>query len=264
MRVGRIPGGVIAAAALAYALANVVSNMWLLPSSSLAAIKTSTGGIVTGTLLGEILGIALVGPVLWLGGVRVRDLGLHRRDLPAGLAAYVFLFALTQLALIAAALSAGTELQPGAALVAPVGVTFGLVSGQVFGNALVEEAFYRGFVFRQLALRWPAWKAALAAALIFALSHLPNRLVFGQRSGLPLPLDLAGLFAWAVFYAYVYWRCENLFIVIAMHALWNIPVPLVAAPGPPQVYFLIPLALLVVWLELTARRRAARASARAA
>src|SRR5271165_1827650 len=73
---------------------------------------------------------------------------------------------------------------------------------------IVEEMMFRGLLFAALAQWLPAWLAALASSLVFALWHQePYRI---------LPLTIMGLG-----FAYIYYRSGTLWAPIAAHAFNN-------------------------------------------
>lgn len=90
---------------------------------------------------------------------------------------------------------------------------------------LVEEVFFRGFLYRQLDERagWGFWPAAIVSGVIFGLAHLSLNEI------LALDLDANDLLtvlitgAGGVFYAWLFRRWGfNLWIVIALHAFMNL------------------------------------------
>jgi TctA family transporter len=77
--------------------------------------------------------------------------------------------------------------------------TLGFLVAMLVGIPLYEEVAFRGFLFPQLylklggAYRARLWVAAIISALLFALMHLPNRMLVREMAGtapggrLPLP-----------------------------------------------------------------------------
>lgn len=84
-------------------------------------------------------------------------------------------------------------------------VTFLLV---VVVAPVVEEVFFRGFLFRALAQRLGFWVAAAASAALFSVAHLD--------AALAGPAFLSGIvFAW------VYWRAGSLWPAVLAHTSQN-------------------------------------------
>jgi len=88
-------------------------------------------------------------------------------------------------------------------LVVPIAALLALVFAPV-----MEEAFFRGFVFSALRSRWGVFWAALASGFLFSALH------FDVGSLLPFAI-IGALFAWAYVYS------GSLFASIAAHFLFN-------------------------------------------
>lgn len=238
-------GAVLAAALLVWIAADIPIYLWLFRSPGVAAIGLATHGLVTATLLAYALSAALIAPVLWLGGLTPAQIGLRAADVPLGAAVLAGAWLLLQGALLVAALIAGDGIHAGVTLLAPPGDVAGNAIAQLFGTTLVEEAFYRGFVLRQLLLRTTRWRAIVLSAIIFMLSHIVNRVWLGMDP-LAMAGDLAGVFGGGLLAAWIYVRTENLFIGVALHFLWNDPLPLVGLPFPAQWLVSVPFAAVIV------------------
>lgn len=82
----------------------------------------------------------------------------------------------------------------------------------LFGGAvvapLVEEIFFRGFVFAGLRRRWTWQKAALVSAGLFALAHF-------------LPTSILPIFILGLIFAFLYQASGSLWPAILMHMLTN-------------------------------------------
>ena len=130
-------------------------------------------------------------------------------------------------------------------------------------NALIEEAGWRGFLLPQLYLRLSTRMdtrrrlilAMFGAQVLFALMHIPNRLL-DQRLALDeLLLSLAFVFVLGVFFAGIYLRTGNLFLAIGVHALFNTPTVLFTPVLPSQVILgALTILVLVAWPRLTIHR----------
>lgn len=96
---------------------------------------------------------------------------------------------------------------PDTALESPLVLPIVAVLALVFAPVM-EETFFRGFVFGALRSRWGAVWAAIASGLLFALLHF--------NPGSIIPFTLIGvLFAWAYLYS------GSLFAAVAAHFLFN-------------------------------------------
>jgi hypothetical protein len=82
----------------------------------------------------------------------------------------------------------------------------------LFGGAIVapivEEIFFRGFVFTGLQGKWTWSKAALASAGLFALAHL-------------LPTAVLPIFVLGLIFAFLYQNSGSIWPAILMHMLTN-------------------------------------------
>jgi membrane protease YdiL (CAAX protease family) len=157
----------------------VFSNTWF------DRLVRATGGLVTDTLLVNLVGIPLLvgGIALGLGRLRPTDIGLRRADLPLALVVLLALWLATQAVALALAWTTGSVVpHPSWAHRGTLGV-LGLLLAQVLGNGLLEEIGYRGFLLPQLHHRLgrvvaPRFRLAAAVAVsqaLFAAAHAPNR-----------------------------------------------------------------------------------------
>jgi membrane protease YdiL (CAAX protease family) len=86
------------------------------------------------------------------------------------------------------------------------------------------------------------------AAILFSLSHLPNRWVKEDEHGGLLVADLAWLVLSGLMFTFMYIRTGHLEVAIGFHALWNVPLPVIAAPLVDHgAIFAVTVVLLIVW-----------------
>jgi membrane protease YdiL (CAAX protease family) len=225
-----------------------------------------TNNLIQATLLASLLvGAAVIGGVIFAyARLAPADVGLMRAQLPVGMAYTLGLWVLTQAINGLAGLIATGQLQFNAAWTeAGATVLLGALLAQVAGNALIEEAGWRGFLLPQLYLRLSARLgrgrglilAVLGAQLLFALMHIPNRLLNERLAPGELLLSLAFVFVLGIFFAGIYLRTGNLFLAIGIHALFNTPTALFAPVLPAQaVLGALTLLVLVAWPRLTVQR----------
>lgn len=227
---------VIVAMLAAYATWAMLLWVWLFPSRVPAIVVHATHGLVGPTLLASGIGVAIAFAILCgMGRLRARDLGLSRRGVVVGVIATAGCWAIAQLVLVVAALVGGDGVVASPALARDNGSE---LLGQLFGNAFHEEVVMRGFLFVQLVLiarRFTtprtAWVAgALVAAMVFAVSHVPNRWISFDLHGAALAQNLMWLTWNGLALSIVYARTGHLEVAIGFHSLWNTPLPLFAAP----------------------------------
>jgi membrane protease YdiL (CAAX protease family) len=240
-----------------------------------AAMPRVTGGLAQPTLVGAgaCALVVIAGLTTW-GRLSFADIGWRRSTLRRGLAVAAALWIAQQaVELVAGLVTAGSV------RVAPLwtsdawGAAIGVLLGQAFGSAPLEETFFRGFLLVQLraklerSFRRPA--LAVGAALVvsqlaFALYHLPNLVLIPNAQVGSGPLAIAvqvGLdFAIGLVFAGLYLRTGNLFLVMGVHALQNAGTSLVAPTIDPALVVLL-LAALAFLLTFAPRATALGAGA---
>ncbi len=233
----------------------------LFAGGMLTPLARATNGLINRTLLANAAALLLVvGLVIMrLGGMRARDLGLVPSKLGVAALCTVALWLVVQATevVIEFAVHGQVALDPTWSRYGVLPV-FGVLIGQLFGNALYEEIVYRGFLFAQLVVhfrnRWGSQgRRAVVVALVvsqglFAVRHIPIRLYNGSAP-VDLLFDLPIVMAIGTLFALLYLRTGNLFLVIGVHALIDASTPVVAstviAPHLLVVLFAL-VALLVI------------------
>jgi CAAX protease family protein len=263
-----VRGGVLVGVIVALAGALALNWNVVLASRGVSHLASATGGLVQPTLVSSAVTALLVGGVLVASGVSLRELGLRCLDLPRALTVLVVVFGALQLAAVIAVLWSGDHLVLARRDAA---TAVGMLGAQLLGNAPVEEAVFRGLLLRQLLLRarlrdgiGSVVTATAAAAILFALWHIPVRIHEGYR-GLDLIASLVIAALGGALVSYVYVRSGNLLIVVVLHGLFNDPLTFVVSPLSPQSpqWILCGLAIgVIVWIERAARRGAARRAAK--
>lgn len=253
---------IIFAFLIAHLVLTIIVNLGLFAGNAFRPLASATGGVVTGSLVVNLflLGVLVVVLILRIGRLRPYDVGLIRRNVLPGAGAALLLWAAAQaIHLLVGWFNNGSiALHPDWTMVG-AGALVGLLLSQIIGNALFEEIAYRGFLFPQLYLQlqrrlrspWARlFVALLVSQVLFALSHIPNRLYLGMSFS-DLLLDQVMLLGWGVLYALLYLRTDNLFFVVGIHALGNAPTTLFATipalDGAGASLLIYGLAVLVVF-----------------
>ncbi len=208
----------------------------------LTALSAATASLVQPTLVANALVLALIVGVGLNGWCRIplRQLGWRYADFLRALGILVVWVVLWQLCLGAMAWWAHGALPDARPTRVFSTQLVGRLIGQLFGNALYEETFFRAFLFSQFFLllsqkttrRRAIVGAALASQVIFALSHLPNRLLLGKMdSAAALVADQRALFLFGLIMLLLWWRLHNLWLVVGLHAVNNAPFSLFQFEG---------------------------------
>lgn len=241
----------LASVILANAVVTTWCNVWFFRYSVLRPIESHSMGLITPTLLANgLLILAILVALLRFGfGLRFCEMGLCARKFRLSLKVVIVLFLSAQLlCLLLQFVNCGKFELRNDLSVAWFLACIGELIGQLFGNAFFEEVFFRGVLFTQLIrlfgasatsssgstlgsskhstaeypnCSWKAvWLAAISSGSIFALQHLPNRLMAGTSVG-KLVVEMAGLTVAGVFFAFIYRRTGNIWTSIAFHAMAN-------------------------------------------
>lgn len=221
-------------------------------------LEVATAGVVSPIVLAGLIEVVLlVGVVMvWIGGLRLRDLGLSWDHVPNAVIIAILVWGGVQAVLSGFAVSAQFEPALNPELTYGPERFSGKLLEATLGSAFIEEVMYRGFLVPQLYLLARAWtpsrklQAAIALGLpqlYFGLNHIPAALRMG------LPSDEAVAYVVLVvlvgfLFAALYLRTGNLFVAIAAHALVNNPMPVVIAGPDPSLLALVGVCvLLLAW-----------------
>ena len=255
----------------AHFVLTAIVNLVFFAGNTFRPLASATGGLFTGSLLANLIFIAalVLAIILAIGGLRLYDVGLIRRNvLPAIVYTFLLWGAAQFIHLLAGLLTNGEIMTNPDWTIYGAGFMIGLLLTQIFGNALFEEIAYRGFLFPQLYLRLTSlreypWKrfalALVISQLAFALSHIPNRIYLGMTGG-DIAVDLLMLVGWGVLYTLLYLRTDNLFLVVGVHALGNTPTtlfataPVLTGAGASMLIYLLAVTATFLYPMLRAQR----------
>ena len=229
-------------------VALVLMNNLFIPSKIWSLPFALTAGLLHPTFQANVPFLAMLWGLFTWGGVGLRELGLRHEDLPAACGGTLFVWILLQLtsALSLPRLALSSDWQGRA-----VFLSLGELGGQLLGNALSEEVLWRGFLLVQglmlfaalgrrdaaasssgdvvaIRVRQTTWPqlivAAFFAASMFALFHVPNRIMKGAYA---TPGDVYRdqwfLMMAGVWFGWFYLRTGNLLLTVGLHSLVNQP-----------------------------------------
>ena len=259
---------------VAYAGATLVVSTVLFQgriSEMLGWLYAATGFLIQSALVGGLVGLAIVGVIFFgVGRLRGSDVGWGVAELWMGLLVTLgFWIAMNGVLVMLAVFSGGVFLDEAWQRRGATAVAGGL-AGQLLGNALVEETLFRGFLLPQFYLKAAtAFRrgtalaiAVVGSSLLFAVSHIPNRLFIQGLTGSELMWDQGGVFLLGLVFATVYLVTRNLFVAVGLHALVNEPTLVIRASNEDAVYAvwggLTVLLLLTWWLAVVACNRTRR------
>ena len=194
-------------------------------------------------LLGEAIltkaaGFLLVAGYVWASGRRLRDIGLHTRNLGKALLigglSFGGLYALAYAAQMILLSATGQE---PSLILSAVDPKTGMSGGLLFGiwllsanlvNSAMEDGLFRGAMIRHFLLRFSGWGAILLQAGLFAVWHLswPARSLLDgdatlSQAGFEALSLLVATFIAGIAYGYVYLKTDSLWSPFVAHAINN-------------------------------------------
>lgn len=222
--------------------------------------------LILGTLINWIDMFVIVGIVLFrVGRLRPSDVGWSVASCGRAMLVTLGFWVAMQPGLALFTLVKREELQWNDAwsLWGP-GYLLGTLLSQLLGNALLEETLYRGFLLPQFYLKTSGVcrksvalaLAVLGSTLLFALTHLPDQIIFRGRSVDDLLVPQCKLILQGLSYCAVYLVTRNIFVAVGLHSLFNQParlLPVPFSPGVEMVWYSLVAILLLAWP--LARRR---------
>lgn len=206
-------------------------NLVVFPAGWFDPLSGATEGLINGTLQAYLVFFLVMG-FIWRKkcGFGLGDLALHRSKLLMGLIVLVVAYAFQQIT----PLLHGQELKFASWWETRSSWILGdFFGGQLLGNSLYEEVFFRAFLISQLTLlmrrrlNWGFYKCLISSIilsqLIFALVHVPNRIysLGPEYDWQEFLYDQRMLFAVGILMSIIFLLTNNLFIPIGIHAMAN-------------------------------------------
>lgn len=198
-------------------------------------ISSLTNGWIGATLSANLIGLLVEVGFFLLVIVKVHpgELGLRKKKLLPGLMGFLLFWFAIHLINLGVNLFTGSRIVFNDNLTQYPSDLIGGLLGQLFGNALLEEIIFRGFLFVQIFLLCSKIKrhsSRVTAAMfisqsIFALMHIPNR-IYSGLTGLEFVYDFIQLVIFGIIFCLLYLLTKNLFFVVGIHSLMNEPLML--------------------------------------
>ncbi len=203
-------------------------NFVLYPTGILQSFSRLTGYIVNHVFLTNAIAFLFAGFLLcYIGGLRSKDFALFSKKILPAVWFTIFAWAIIQLSPLAFGyeLVVNTTWSEEGMLANKLSRFF---TGQIFGNALYEELFFRAMLISQLAILFrkkcsnskSIIFAIICSQIIFSLMHIPHRIVndipVDQMAG-----NLTALFIAGLLFVTLFSLSNNIFVVVGVHALAN-------------------------------------------
>ena len=208
----------------------VYPNDWLKP------IEFATEGLINTTLIASwgIILIIIVGLVLIIGKIKLKEVGVKIEKLPIGIISFFGFYIILNIVLLIINVAVNnTEIwHPYWLDITPTGITWavGNLLAQIFGNVLLEELFFRGFLWIQISKKfyeitanksWGINLGAVVSNFLFSLLHVPRLLALGTH-GLEMGITLLIVFSIGILLTSVYFITENIYIAMVVHIFNNV------------------------------------------
>jgi membrane protease YdiL (CAAX protease family) len=201
------------------------------------------------------------------GKIPFTDMGMTWKKLPVGLLVYAGAYIILNLVLflLNAVMEISAIWYPYWKEIGSIDIALGNLLAQIFGNVLFEEIYYRGFLWAQFSIKFTKMLknkpvlglniGALLTNTLFALMHIPNRILNGIL-GWDLILSLLILLGIGYLFSAVYLITENLFAAMAIHVLLNVSFVLFYPIFTTDTVILIILGLmLIIWATIRIVKR---------
>ncbi len=208
----------------------VYPNGWLSP------IDYATNGIINTTLIASftLFLIIVVLLICLIGKGNLGNLGLSPGKLAVGIIVFFGMYIFLNFILLIINVAAQNPLiwYPYWLYSGTPSLTWdvGTLLGQIFGNVLLEEVFFRGFLWIQFSRKfaklmnnstWGLILGALISNFLFSLLHVPSLISQGFY-GSTIAMALLLLFGVGMLMTAIYLITENIFIAMAVHVFYNI------------------------------------------
>lgn len=245
---------------ISYCIFSIFINLVVFKQNYLGFIPDLTMGIINETLTVNCVNILLFVIILILiqGKLSFSDIGIKKNRLLSAFLAVITIWVILQLLniIVAVVLDGKPIIYSGWD---KYGATYviGSFIAQIFGNALFEEIFFRGFLLVQISKKCRNKKSNIILGLVisqlaFALIHIPNRILNGMSLLEILP-SLLIVFLLGIFFSIIYLFTDNLFLAVGIHSLWNMPLLIFDGLQSIWVVMAISIVLVIRWEAIFAK-----------
>lgn len=221
-----------------YILLSYLGNAYFFSWPFLDTFYSASSGLIHPTLVLNGIWIGIFSILfIGFGKFNLRDFGLQT-SLARGALFTLLLWLMIQVAVVVWQLTSGNVPRLAPNLSREWTYLLGLLLAQLFGNALQEEAVWRGFLLPQMFFKLKprlgggaVYAAVVVSVLAFTLMHIPNRLFRYGDSSAELIFWLLAIFAASLIFTFVFLQSGNLYVAVGFHALFNTQVLIVAVPA---------------------------------
>jgi uncharacterized protein len=231
-------------------------NFVVFRSDILDPLARLTRGLVNQTLILNLFSVIIFVFIIIskYGKLSFHDLGLKKNRILSAAAAILTLWISIQLLnIIVSLIISGKPVIYSGWSKNGVTVVFGNFFAQLFGNCLFEELAFRGFLLVQICKKlrnkkWNLFTQVFVSQLLFALIHIPNRIMAGMDV-VSILTSLVFVLIIGVLFSAAYLITDNLFLAIGIHALWNMPLLVFDGMTSTLVLFVFILILPMIWYK---------------
>jgi membrane protease YdiL (CAAX protease family) len=240
----------------------VVTSIWVYPLLShwdvFATLSQATSQWLDGRFMSMLIvqSLRIVVVLFGIGRLGIRDLGIGAELVrPA-----VIVLVLTWLCLQSLRALEGFAWTGGILMRIPWdgGIDRLHMAKPIAVGSVCEEFIFRGFFMLQfyklarersaMSLGWAAVISVIASASLFAVAHVPGRLLAGGENFGDIIPSLFNTLLVGLVLGFVFARTGNILISAGLHCLFNMPINAVRAPEaiPPFVQWAVELSVIVV------------------
>ncbi|MDX1582011.1 MAG: CPBP family intramembrane glutamic endopeptidase [Thermoanaerobaculia bacterium] len=238
-----------------YLILEIGTSLAVARNSHSSPIATISSGVLTIEIIVAAMEIGLVVALLAMERVHPAAAGIRFGKMPSGLLLGFVVWGLSQLLMATVALARHGSFSLYLGWAEPAAM-FAPLLEHFLTDVFAEEIFWRGVFFlwiiRSLEKRsWGSPLARLGAGLVgsqllFGISKLPSHILDPTTPAIPPGGALLVFTVSGMFYALIYLRTANLWLVMAIHSLTLWPVPLFAFDLDPSRLTVLVAAVLLI------------------
>ena len=217
-----------------YSINVIFVNFVVFRLEFLKSVETITFGIINATFIANLFNLIIFVSIVLMkfGRLSFSDLGIKKDKLFSALIGVITLWIIMNLVNVIIGIFKEGSLNINYIFTNyKATVILGQFIGQLLGNCLFEEIAFRGFLLVQIYKKFKNSRFKLFASIfisqmIFALIHIPNRIISGMDFNSILQSIILVFFI-GVLFSIVYLATDNIFLAVGVHLLWNLPLIIV-------------------------------------